>query len=117
MSTKTLRKRISLVAVTALTAGVLSVVAVPSANANIAAGTVTSQAVATVNELNVAVIASTSGAAVTPSPQLTAATNRSLGLIYKDASSTTAQSATMLATGALSLLLQQVEASLVQLMH
>jgi len=103
MSTKTLRKRISLVAVTALTAGVLSVVAVPSANANIAAGTVTSQAVATVNELNVAVIASTSGAAVTPSPQLTAATNRSLGLIYKDASSTTAQSATMLATGALSL--------------
>jgi len=103
MSTKTLRKRISLVAVTALTAGVLSVVAVPSANANIAPGTVTSQAVATVNELNVAVIASTTGAAVTPSPQLTAATNKSLGLIYKDASSTTAQSATMLATGALSL--------------
>ena len=37
MSTKTLRKRISLVAVTALTAGVLSVVAAPVANANIAA--------------------------------------------------------------------------------
>ena len=34
MSTKTLRKRIALVAVTALTAGLVSVVAVPSANAN-----------------------------------------------------------------------------------
>jgi hypothetical protein len=103
MSKSTLRKRISLVAVTALTAGVLSVVAVPSANANIAAGTVTSQAVATADSLNVAVIASTTGAAVTPALQLNAATNKSLGLIYKDASSTTAQSATMLATGALSL--------------
>jgi hypothetical protein len=102
MSTKTLRKRISLVAVTALTAGVLSVVVAPAASANIAAGTPT-QAVATVDTLNVAVIASTTGVAVTPSPQLNAATNKSLGLIYKDASSTTAQSATMLGTGALSL--------------
>jgi len=102
MSTKTLRKRISLVAVTALTAGVLSVVAAPAASANIAAGTPT-QAVATDGTLNVAVIASTTGAAVTPAPQLNAASNRSLGLIYKDASSTTAQSATMLGTGALSL--------------
>jgi hypothetical protein len=38
MSTKTLRKRIALVAVSALGAGLLSVVAVPSANAAIAAG-------------------------------------------------------------------------------
>jgi hypothetical protein len=38
MSTKTLRKRIALVAVTALGAGLLSVVAVPSANAAYAAG-------------------------------------------------------------------------------
>jgi len=37
MSTKTLRKRISLVAVTALTAGVLSVVVAPAANANLVA--------------------------------------------------------------------------------
>jgi hypothetical protein len=37
MSKTTLRKRISLVAVTALTAGVLSVVAAPAANANISA--------------------------------------------------------------------------------
>jgi hypothetical protein len=102
MSKTTLRKRISLVAVTALTAGLISVVGAPAASANIAASA-TSQAVATVDTLNVAVLASTTGAAVTPTTQLTAATNRSQGLIYKDASSTTAQSATMLATGALSL--------------
>jgi len=101
MSTKTLRKRISLVAVTALTAGLISVVGTPAASANIAAAA-TSQAVATVDTLNVAVLASTTGAAVTPAPQLNAATNRSLGLVYKDASSTTAQTATMLGTGALS---------------
>jgi hypothetical protein len=39
MSTKTLRKRIALVAVSALGAGVLSVVAVPSANAAVVTGT------------------------------------------------------------------------------
>jgi hypothetical protein len=101
MSTKTLRKRISLVAVTALTAGVLSVVVAPAANANIAAGTPASQATYTDGSLNVAVIASTTGAAI--SNGTTATLNKSLGLIYKDASSTTAQSATMLATGALAL--------------
>jgi hypothetical protein len=101
MSKTTLRKRISLVAVTALTAGVLSVVAAPVANANIAAGTPTSQATFTDGNLNVAVIPSTSGAAV--SSAVAANSNLSLGLIYKDASSTTAQSATMLATGALAL--------------
>ena len=101
MSTKTLRKRISLVAVTALTAGVLSVVAAPVASANIAAGTVTSQATFTADSLNVAVIPSTTGAAV--SNGTTANSNLSLGIIYKDASSTTAQSATMLGTGALAL--------------
>ena len=101
MSTKTLRKRISLVAVTALTAGVLSVVAAPVASANIAAGTVTSQATFTADSLNVAVIPTTTGAAV--SNATTANSNLSLGLIYKDASSTTAQSATMLSTGALAL--------------
>ena len=99
MSKTTLRKRISLVAVTALTAGVLSVVASPAANANIAAGTPTSQATFTDGSLNVAVMPSTSGAAV--SSAVAATSNLSLGLIYKDASSTTAQSATMLATGAL----------------
>jgi hypothetical protein len=101
MSTKTLRKRISLVAVTALTAGVLSVVAAPAASANIAAGTVTSQAAYDAAALNVAVIPTTTGAAVSNGALVNS--NQSLGLIYKDASSTTAQSATMLSTGALAL--------------
>jgi trimeric autotransporter adhesin len=66
MSTKTLRKRIALVAVSALGAGLLSVVAVPSANAaaNVAAGT-TQTAAVTEGVLNVATKASTSGSAVT----------------------------------------------------
>ena len=53
MSTKTLRKRIALVAVSALGAGLLSVVAVPSANA--AAGNTT------VDSLQISTTASTSG--------------------------------------------------------
>ena len=101
MSKTTLRKRISLVAVTALTAGVLSVVVAPAASANIAAGTITSQATFTADSLNVAVIPTTTGAAV--SNGTTANSNLSLGVIYKDASSTTAQSATMLGSGALAL--------------
>ena len=101
MSTKTLRKRISLVAVTALTAGVLSVVAAPAASANIAG---TSNAVTTSGTFNVSVLASTTGAANAVASITGAAnTSTSLGLIYKDASSTTAQTATMLSTGALAL--------------
>jgi len=101
MSKTTIRKRISLVAVTALTAGLISAVVAPVANANIAAGTPASQADYTSDTFNVAVIPSTTGAAITAAG---AATNqKSLGLVYKDASSTTAQTATMLATGALAL--------------
>ena len=98
MSTKTLRKRISLVAVTALTAGVLSVVAAPAANANI-------------NEQNTIMIAAGGGLKVgtgsnTSGATITAASTaaRSLGLLYKDASTTTAQTATVLAGGALVLI-------------
>jgi len=101
MSTKTLRKRISLVAVTALTAGVLSVVAAPVASANIAG---TSNAVTTSGTFNVAVVATTTGSASAVASATTAAnTSKSLGLVYKDASSTTAQTATMLSTGVLAL--------------
>jgi hypothetical protein len=102
MSTKTLRKRISLVAVTALTAGVLSVVAVPSANAaNIAGST---NAVTTSGSLNVAVVASTTGAASAVASAAGAAnTSTSLGLVFKDDTSTVAQTATMLSNGALAL--------------
>ena len=104
MSTKTLRKRISLVAVTALTAGVLSVVAAPAANANIYNS---SNAVATVSSLNVALVGSAgnlTGAAVVPSTtgvDITVTSSKSHALLYKDASSTTAQTATVLAGGTL----------------
>jgi len=101
MSKTTLRKRISLVAVTALTAGVLSVVAAPVANANIAAST---NAVPTDNTLNVAVGANTTGAVtlgMVGNDAATTVTSRSLGLLYKDASSTTAQTATVASTGGL----------------
>jgi len=101
MSKTTLRKRISLVAVTALTAGVLSVVAAPVSNANIAAST---NAVATNGTLNVAVGSNTSGAVtlgMIGNDAPTVITSRSLGLLYKDASSTTAQTATVASTGGL----------------
>ena len=101
MSTKTLRKRISLVAVTALTAGVLSVVAVPSASANIYNS---SNAVATVSSLNVATISSSgnlTGGAVIAADAAGVSGYKSHALLYKDASSTTAQTATVLAGGTL----------------
>ena len=101
MSTKTLRKRISLVAVTALTAGVLSVVAVPSASANIFNST---NAVATVSSLNVATVGSAgnlTGAAVITADAADVSAYKSHALLYKDASSTTAQTATVLAGGTL----------------
>jgi hypothetical protein len=98
MSTKTLRKRISLVAVTALTAGVLSVVAAPVANANIAAQDTIM--ISAGGGLKVATGSNTTGATVTAADS----TARSLGLIFKDASTTTAQTATVIAGGALVLI-------------
>ena len=97
MSKTTLRKRISLVAVTALTAGVLSVVAAPVANANIAAQ---ANLMPTDGQMKVA-----TGSNVTGSTTVAASTGaRSLGLIYKDTSTTTAQTATVIAGGALVLI-------------
>jgi len=97
MSTKTLRKRIALVAVTALTAGVLSVVAAPVANA-----ANTSAADGLVNgSLMVATDASTQPtAAVATAANGTTATSK--GLLYKDTSSGLAQSAVVLTGGQLS---------------
>jgi len=106
MSNMTLRKRISLVALTALTAGVLSAVAAPVANANIAGSATgsTNQSVATAATLQVATIASTTGAVVSNSNNAAiAGAAKSLGLVYKDATSSTAQSATMISSGALAL--------------
>ena len=105
MSTKTLRKRISLVAVTALTAGVLSVVAVPSANAgNIAAQTTIMPAD---GQLKVATGSNTTGASVTSADT----SARSLGLLYKDETTSTAQTATVIAGGALVLLVANTTAT------
>jgi hypothetical protein len=98
MSKTTLRKRISLVTVTALTAGALSVVATPVANAQIAAqNTIMITAGA---GLKVATGDNTTGATTTSA----SSDARSLGLIYKDASTTTAQTATVIAGGALVLI-------------
>jgi hypothetical protein len=97
MSKTTLRKRISLVAVSALCAGLLSVAAVPSANAANIAGN--AQAVSTSDRFNVATLASATGAGVITSAVTN--TSRSLGLVYKDDTSTTAQTATVLSTGTL----------------
>jgi hypothetical protein len=95
MSKTTLRKRISLVAVTALTAGVLSVVSSPVANANL--NGIATQVFAD-GELGVATGTNVTGATVVTGAGTGAL---SLGLLYKDASSTTAQTATALTSGAL----------------
>ena len=106
MSKTTLRKRISLTATTALFAGMLSFVAAPSASA--AAGDtnllIANQVVNA--HLLVATQASTTGASIVSSATDTASaavTARSLGLLSKDDSTATAQTATVLAGGALSL--------------
>ena len=102
MSTKTLRKRIALVAVAALGAGVLSV-APANAAEHAAAGAANLIAVA--DTLNVATAASSTGSAVTSTTAEDGAANnnRSVGLLYKDTSTGTAQSATMLSSGTLAL--------------
>ncbi len=101
MSKTTLRKRISLVAVSALTAGVLSAVVAPAANANIYNS---SNAVATVSHLNVATVSSSgnlTGGAVISANATGVTAYKSHALLYKDASSTTAQTATVLVGGTL----------------
>jgi len=122
MSKTTLRKRISVIAASALTAGMLSVVASP----NVAFGhatvisTTANNSIAELtgtldNSMFVAVRQSTSGlASVNPGAgQVQGATTAGagtatnaaagLGLLTKDASSGTAQTATMLTSGVLSL--------------
>jgi hypothetical protein len=105
MSKSTLRKRIALTATTALFAGMLSFVATPSANA--AAGDTnlaTTTGVANTG-LYVATQNSTTGAGIVSSATDVAsahATARSLGLLSKDSTTGTAQTATVLTTGRLS---------------
>jgi len=104
MSKTTLRKRISLVAVTALTAGLISVVAAPVANANIVAQTTIMPAD---GEMKVATGSNTTGATV-----VAASTSAlSLGLIYKDPTTSTAQTATVVSGGALVLIVANTTAT------
>ena len=105
MSKTTLRKRISLVVITALTAGALSIAAptaaygshnaVGESNEDAATGTVNGSMMTAVTTNN------TSGAAA--ASNLAGASALSKGLLVKDSSSGTAQTATVLAGGALSL--------------
>jgi hypothetical protein len=101
MSTTTIRKRIAIVAVSALTAGLFSAVTVTPANAGIQAST---NAASSATTFNVAVGTNTTGLPTIAGDGLTGVSvtdMKSLGLLDKDASSTTAQTATMLSTGAL----------------
>jgi hypothetical protein len=92
MSTKTLRKRIALVAVSALGAGLLSVVAVPSANAAVPAADTLAiysniAGVASLTEANGDITDATKGA--------------STGVLSAVSGTGTTQTATMLSTGTL----------------
>ena len=121
MSTKTLRKRIALVAVTALTAGVISVVAAPASNAgygtNVIAATGTNPALAVADTLYIASAPSVTGSAVVIGASTTALADspatsaaKSLGLVnVSDLTGTltnptagTTTTAVILKTGALS---------------
>ena len=109
MSTKTLRKRIALTVVAALATGVLSVTPANAHNTTVSTtATNTNPNVGTVGaSMFVATALTTTGSAVVGT--ITASTSTrpdsnaaSLGLLVKDASSGTAQTATMLAGGSLS---------------
>jgi hypothetical protein len=101
MSTKTNFKRIALVAVSAMGIGVLTSVAPANAGTThpLIGG---SQMAATTLILSTAIAPSTSGSVVSNDVS-TGSTNRSVGLLFKDTQDGTAQNATVLSTGALSL--------------
>jgi hypothetical protein len=97
MSTKTLRKRIALVAVSALGAGLLSVVAVPSAHAAAAAQHV--------DEVNVVANSTNGVAGLSAGTAITGAAGvGSIGLLGNAGTGTT-QTAVLLASGTLSVVL------------
>jgi hypothetical protein len=110
MSTKTIKQRIAVVAVSALTAGLFSVVSAPASNAAFAGSTTTGQ-------LLIGTVAATDGVASTASGAVqdsvgwvadtsaTAATTQSLGVI---ASSGSAQTGTVLVGATLSVMASSV---------
>ena len=107
MSKTTLRKRIAQVAITALTAGVLSVATSPVASANHPAVGSYNAAITGVGTPNgsmfVATQSNTTGAAVISATDVVTASGnfKSLGLLAKDTTSGTAQTATVLTSGKL----------------
>jgi hypothetical protein len=107
MSKSTLRKRIALTATTALFAGMLSFVATPSATAAAGDTNLALTSGVTDSGLYVATENSTTGASIVATAGIALASAntapRSLGLLVKDASTGTAQTATILAGGSLSL--------------
>jgi len=113
MSKTTLRKRIALTATTALFAGMLTVASAPVASANHPAvgsdnQALTGTTIGVPSSYLFVATRSNSGAAATVTATNTAVTTiedaaLSKGLLYKDTSSGTAQSATVLAGGTLSL--------------
>jgi len=111
MSKTTLRKRIAITATTALFAGMLTVASAPVASAhNVAGGANIDARLGQVNaSLFVATLANTTGAAATAPTKTLAAMHTgslSLGLLAKDSSSGTAQTATALGGAVLSLYAQ-----------
>jgi len=98
MSTKTNFKRLALVTVVALGAGVLSVAPANAGTSHPLAGAASMAAETLV--LSVATNPSTTGSAVSAS-SADGVSFRSVGLLYKDTSTGTAQSATMLSNGVL----------------
>jgi len=110
MSKTTLRKRIALTATSALFAGMLSIVAAPVATAAAGDANTLANAGALNGSLMVATVDSTGTAAVAHSGAAVGAANtadvRSKGLLVKDSTSGTAQTATVLAGGQLSLYAQ-----------
>jgi len=110
MSKSTLRKRIALTATTALFAGMLTVASAPVASAHNAVGSGSNVAHATTGTVNgslfVATENSTGPVAIVNSVAAGVYNTNALskGLLAKDSSSGTAQTATMLAGGTLSLM-------------
>jgi hypothetical protein len=111
MSKTTIRKRVALIASAALFAGMLSVASAPVASANVAVGGSANAEIALNSDsvdaaLYVATKANTTGAHLIASTSTTAVANDSplsVGLLYHNTTSGTAQTATMLTGGKLSL--------------
>jgi hypothetical protein len=109
MSKTTLRKKVALIASSAVFASMLTVASAPVASANLAAGgTANAEAVAAATDaaLYVATKANTTGTYAMAATATVAGANDaplSVGLVYHNETSSTAQTATMLTGGVLSL--------------